>query len=97
MEYALFINGVFKTVIEEIREAQEDNPQNICYLQPYKDERMHRLAEMLPNSRSPITLYVSTTDSLPEVSYKAKIVGWEDKRKLSVSRLAELNVCIQLG
>lgn len=83
MPTALFINGVFRTTLAEIEKTQQDHPGKICYLQPYASERIKLLAEAKPTAKHPITLHLSLTDSLGEVSYRAKIIGWEDKRDIA--------------
>lgn len=83
MSTALFINGVFEATLAEIEKTQQAFPGMVCYLQPYASERIKLLAESVPTPEHPITLYVSLTDSLPHVSYRAKIVGWQDKRELA--------------
>ena len=71
-----FLNGAYE---EEIQGA---NPGTACYLQPYDADRIVLLADSDPTPDSPITLYLSLTGSLNTVSYRAEIVGWQDKRKL---------------
>lgn len=83
MSTALFINGVFEATLAEIEKTQQSEPGKVCYLQPYASERIKLLAESMPTPEHPITLYASLTDSLPYVSYRAKIVGWQDKRELA--------------
>lgn len=93
MPTALYINGAFETTLAEIEKTQQSFPEKLCYLQPYASERIKLLAENLPTAENPITLYLSLTDSLPYVSYRAKIVGWQDKRELANDKaaLASLN------
>lgn len=93
MTTALFINGVFETTLAEIEKTQQAHPGKLCYLQPYASERIKLLAETAPTSEHPITLYLSLTDSLSYVSYRAKIVGWHDKREIAkdAETLAVLN------
>jgi len=93
MSTALFINGVFESNLAEIEKTQQRFPGKPCYLQPYASERIKFLAENAPTPEQPITLYLSLTDSLPYVSYRAKIVGWRDKRALASDKaaLAHLN------
>lgn len=95
MEYALYLNGVYESGLEEIQKAQSTDQKMVCYLQPYSSDTIVKLSESLPDLSSPITIYISTTSSLPFVSYRAKIVGWENKTELSSSRRAELNAHIQ--
>jgi hypothetical protein len=91
MSYALYLNGVYEGVLEEIREAQHKNPGMICYLQPYASDQIVKLAEDPPTTASPVTLYISITSALSFVSYRAKVVGWENKSHIKQSRLARLN------
>jgi predicted HNH restriction endonuclease len=93
MKKALFLNGVYESVLEEILKAQGTNPEIICFLQPYKAQVIRALDEHQPAENNPLTLYISLTSSLHLVSYIATIVGWEDKRKLfeDKNRLEELN------
>ncbi len=93
MPPALYINGVFEGTLVEIEKVQKSFPGKLCYLQPYASERIKLLAESPPTLERPITLYLSLTGSLPYVSYRAKIVGWQDKRELANDKatLASLN------
>ncbi|MBC8213102.1 MAG: HNH endonuclease [Candidatus Marinimicrobia bacterium] len=86
MNYALYINGIFESVLTEIVTAQKNNDNLICYLQPYKSHKINWKNSVLPTEQNPITLYISTTDSLPIVTYKAKIVGWENKNEINEAR-----------
>jgi hypothetical protein len=90
---ALYINGAFNSTLEEIEKIQQSFPGKVCYLQPYASDRIRLLAENPPTPGHPITLYLSLTDSLPYVSYRARIVGWQDKRVLAENKaeLASLN------
>lgn len=83
MTDALFINGVFEATLAEIEKSQRASSGTPCYLQPYASERIKLLAETSPTPENPITLYLSLTDSLQYVSYRAKIVGWQDKREIA--------------
>lgn len=92
---ALYLNGVYESVLHEIIIAQKENPNLICYLQPYKQQRIVYLDESKPTPKKPIQLYISTTTNLEQVSYRATIVGWEDKQTIPPQRLDELNKHIQ--
>ena len=93
MKNALFLNGVYESVLEEILKAQESDPEITCYLQPYKAQVIKMLKEHQPTEKNPLTFYISLTSSLHLVGYIATIVGWEDKRDLlkDKNRLDELN------
>jgi len=79
---ALFINGVYEDVLQDILEIQSVLPEQILFLQPYSGRAMVRLRDDPPTIESPMRLFLSTTADLATVSYRAEIVGWDDKRKL---------------
>jgi hypothetical protein len=90
-DYALFLNGVFETVMQEILRIQEPLPDCVLYLQPYARDRIVRLAEEPPSLVDPVQLFISTTDHLAQVQYVCEIVGWEDKREMHQSRIDQLS------
>lgn len=91
MQQALFTNGVFRNVVEEIIQAQENDPNLVSYLQPHSSERIKKLALSPPSPAQPVRLYISTTDNLANICYTADIVGWENKKKISPERRNILN------
>ena len=91
MEKALFINGVFENVLDEIIKSQESKPGKVFYLQPYSTSAIKQLQSAPPTLNSPIPLYLSTTNQLNQICYIADIVGWENKSELSQESLALLN------
>lgn len=88
---ALFINGVFEEVLEDILQVQEELPEQIMFLQPYAGNIMQELRKNLPSVESPMRLFVSTTTDLANVHYQAEIVGWEDKRLLTEKKKQVVN------
>jgi len=94
MAQALYLNGVYEGVLEEIVAAQAHKPGVVCYLQPYSEKQIRLLVESRPSKENQIALYISLTDSLSVVSYRASIVGWQDKRQLSPSDFNVLNAHI---
>ncbi len=86
MSTALFINGIYETVLSEILEAQQVLGGGDSYLQPYKGQIVKMLLKSQPRQETPIRLYLSTTENLSQICYTGRIVGWEDKRELSPSR-----------
>ncbi len=84
--HALFINGVFEAVLQEILQVQSVLPEQIMFLQPFKAQAMTALQNNPPTIDAPIDLYMSLTDDLANVHYQAEIVGWDDKRIMSSSR-----------
>jgi len=91
MEIGLFINGIYKNVLEEILKAQEKNPHESFYLQPYSAQKILMLEKNNPTPETPITLYISTTDNYNTIAYIAEIIGWENKSELSEKRESFLN------
>ena len=86
MSTALFINGIYEAVLNEVIEAQDARGGGVSYLQPYKGQVISMLKKLQPSPNYPIRLYVSTTDNLSQICYTGLIVGWEDKREISQSR-----------
>jgi hypothetical protein len=85
MSKALFLNGVYEQILEEITHSQTANPGLTCYLQPYSTSRIKLLDDSNPTPEDPVNLYISTTAKLNLVEFQAKIVGWQDKRQLGNS------------
>ena len=85
-DWALFINGIYRNVLEEILAAQRERPDLTYFLQPYSGSAIARLQRDIPSPGAPVTLYASTTDKLDTVSYTADVVGWENKLAISASR-----------
>jgi 5-methylcytosine-specific restriction protein A len=79
---ALFINGVYQSVLEEILLVQRLLPEHIMFLQPYSSETITHLRDDRPSVDDPMRLFLSITTDLPTVHYSAEIVGWNDKREL---------------
>ena len=82
MNQALFLNGVFEEVLEEILEAQNNNNNLVCFLQPYSGKIIKLLEQNDFNVNPFIPFYISTTTNLNTVIYTAEIVGWENKRDI---------------
>jgi len=95
MQKALFLNGVYRSVLDEILSAQKTSPASVYYLQPYSSEKIKLLYESELTKDNPMSLYISTTDSLGMISYSADVIGWEDKREIPSNRLQVLNQHIQ--
>lgn len=88
---ALFINGVFEEVLEEILKAQSANAGLVCYLQPYKPALIKRLQEDPPTRVQPWALFMSLTRALGEMRFQAEIVEWKDKSAMGNAEVAEIN------
>ena len=96
MEKALYINGVYEGVFDEILKSQESNPGKIFYLQPYSGSSIKQLKNEPPDQASPLPLYISTTAQLNQICYAADIIGWEDKNDIPEERFEKLNEHIKL-
>ena len=92
---AIYFNGVFENVLDEVVKAQTSTPGLVCYLQPYSSSVINLLAKSPPSIESPMRTYISLSSSLAYVSYRAKIIGWEKKQDISATRLVELNKHIE--
>jgi len=91
MPTALFINGVFEDVLDEILDEQTKDPTQPHFLQPYSAGTITLLAKEPPTDQKRRTLYLSVTTSLGLISHHAEIVAWRDKRKLGEAELETLN------
>jgi len=88
---ALFINGVYTSVLEEILLVQAHCPHQIMFLQPYSPKQIKKLAEQPPGVDDRMRLFVSTTDNLATVQYVAEIVGWQNKQSIPLDRAHVIN------
>ena len=86
-EEAIFINGVYRGVIEEILLVQGQMPEHIMFLQPHSAERIVHLADRPPSVEDRVRLFLSTTEELPIVRYTAEIVGWDNKTTLPETKV----------
>jgi hypothetical protein len=84
--WALYLNGVYESVLADIASVQAECPELVLYLQRYKNERIVRAVEDPPTIERPRPLYISTTDDLDLVRYAGRIVGWYDKREIPNDR-----------
>ena len=89
--WALFINGIYQSVLDEILSTQSQHPEETLFLQPYGGSAIARLRNNIPSPEAPVTLYASTTDKLDSVSYTADIVGWENKLTMTAARRQEVS------
>ena len=94
-EVALFINGIFARVLDEILETQSEFPGYTLFLQPYSADPIRLLRDNVPSPDAPVTLYASASNDLANVRYTADIVGWEDKTAMNPSRRREVTDIIQ--
>lgn len=91
MKKALFLNGVYESVLEEILISQKKFGMEINYLQPYATQNIGLLKEENPSAKEPITVYISTTVKLNNICYTAEIVAWDDKTLLDNKTIENLN------
>src|SRR3954470_16988600 len=79
MRDALYINGVFDSVLKEIVKVQSAVPDQPLFLQPYANAYVSILAKSPPTTEDPVRLFVSISDDLSAVRYVGEIIGWGDK------------------
>ena len=94
-DWALFINGIYRSVLEEILATQRGHPDFTLFLQPHSGSAIARLRRDVPTPEAPVTLYASTTDELDAISYTAEIVGWENKLEMGKARQLEVDGIIR--
>lgn len=92
---ALYLNGVFEVILSDILESLSSGETSAGYLQPYKTSVIKLLKDEIPSLENPISLYISTTTKLSDISYTAEIIGWEDKRTLTDDRKHEIEESIR--
>lgn len=90
MKTALFVNGIYESVLKEIIGSQQVPGGGISYLQPYKGAVIKMLKNAPPSTESPVALYLSTTSQLNKICYVAEIVGWKDKREVTDDEKAQV-------
>lgn len=93
-DWALFINGIFDSVLADIVAAHSRQPGLTLFLQPFTGSPIVRLRDNMPSPEVPLTLYASTTGDLATISYTADIVGWENKRTINPARRDEVDAVL---
>ena len=83
---ALFIIGIYQSVLEEIVLSQASSPGEFHYLQPYSSSRIQALSQSPPTIQNPVRLYASTTDHPDIISYTGQIIDWADKTTMPRER-----------
>ena len=91
MVSAVFINGIYERVLNEIIKSQQDSSGYEHHLQPYNPKRISRLRDSRPTHERPVRLYASTTGDLETVSFVATIIDWKDKTELSEPERREID------
>ena len=79
-DYAIYMNGVEKGVLDEMIECLNDLPEQAVYLQPYSKKYIDKLHKAPPSEEDRVLMVFSTMKDLTQVSYCAEVVRWEDKR-----------------
>ena len=94
-DQALFINGIFRVVLDDIVKVQSEDPEQILFLQPFTGTPIVMLRNNPPEIEDPVRLYASTSDDLAHVFYTAEVVLWEDKTTMSQTRRDEVENIIR--
>ena len=82
----LYMNGVYRSVLEEIHAVHRHLPDQILYMQPQGPGQITKLRDDPPTIDKPTKMRISTGDDLQHVSYVTEIVGWKDKSEMSDER-----------
>lgn len=61
------------------------------FLQPFSRSAIAELRDDPPTSINPVTLYLSTNDDFAKVSWRAEIIDWRDKQKLSAEERQQID------
>ncbi len=80
---AIFYRGMYKHQLEQMLKTQEQDENIRLFMQPYSEYPIKELKDDLPSPMNPVLLYLSTNDNFARVSWRAEIIGWKDKQKLS--------------
>lgn len=96
VNHALFINGIFRTVLDQILATQANNPGHPLFLRPSSSSPIAMLKTRPPTSDAPVILYASTTDDLNMVSHTAEVIKWEDITDISPARIEHVNEILSL-
>ena len=83
---ALYLNGIFRKVLDDIAKHHATRPELQLYLQPYSEVAIAYLRDNPPDKSDPVRLYASTSADLERVSYVADIIRWEDKTTIPEHR-----------
>lgn len=92
----LYMNGVYRSVLEEIHAVHRHLPDQILYMQPQGPGQITKLRDDPPTIDKPTKMRISTGDDLQHVSYVTEIVGWEDKSEMSDERHKLIDSIINL-
>ena len=76
---AIYMNGIFQVVLDDIVKVQTEYPHQVLFLQPYSSDAIAYLRDDPPTPSDPVKLYASVTDDLQHVRYTADVIAWRDK------------------
>ena len=80
---AIFYRGMYKHQLELMLNTQEQGKSIRLFMQPYSGFPIKELKDDPPSPMNPVILYLSTNEDFARVSWRAEIIGWKDKQKLS--------------
>ncbi len=81
-DQAIYLNGVFQSVLDEIVATQCQIPHWALFMQPHSASPIVYLRDNLPSPSDPVKLYASVSTDLQHVRYTANIISWRDKSKI---------------
>ena len=90
------MNGVYRSVLEEILGVHYHLPDQILYMQPHGPRPIRQLRDDPPTIDKPTKMWISAGDNLQHISYAVEIIGWEDKTQMSNDRRELIESIIKL-
>ncbi len=88
---AIFYRGMYKDQLERMANVQERKKSIRLFMQPYSRSPIAELRDDPPNSANPVTLYISTNEDFATVAWRAEIIDWRDKQKLSAEKQQQID------
>lgn len=97
-DYAIYMNGVNKGILDEMIECLNDLPEQVVYLQPYRETTIRELRDASPpvSDEERVLMVFSTMEDLTKVYYCAEVVRWEDKITIPKARKDKLDRLIRI-
>ena len=90
------MNGVYRSVLEELLGVHRHLPNQILYMQPHGPRPIRQLRDDPPTIDKPTKMWISAGDDLQHISYAVEIIGWQDKTQMSNDRRKLIESIIKL-
>jgi len=92
---ALFMNGNYESNLQGIADVHAEHPEQILFIQPHGSRYIADLRDNPPTEADPVTMYISISTDMNQVHFTAKVVGWDDKTKLSPQKRERIDEVIK--